>query len=371
MHTTRYLLLPIVVVLASIAGSSCALRREAPPAINITEPRNGNTFASNADITLQVSLDGVGGDSGAWDRYEYQVLDNGVIVSQASDQPISVTTRTLELGGLLNGTHLVEVRGRAARPDPSFADSPNDPHRIFGSWYTSRPVCFFVGPNPPEDFCTSLTIGQPALAITATPSPFPTSLSTPLPVIQSASSSPASVYYGKTCSSQSTVAFQAAFSLPAGMSPGLVAAQAHVLVVVGDGQSSSGSFLVPLHPTGARDATTGWAIYSGSLTLSHSYNDASNQFDPVALSGEAGALLWYVDASSHDAAGQNAFYLGRSMDQVVDLSPCPVGTPPPPLQNNIVSTAPVPNAGCAQYSNELSCSIAGCSWAGAICVISP
>ncbi len=371
MHTSRALMLFIVLVVVSLVASSCAPRHEALPAINITEPHNASTFASNANITLHVSLEGVAGDSGAWDRYDDQVLDNGVIVSQASDQPISVTTRTLELGALLNGIHLVEVRGRAARPDPSVADSPNDPHRIFGNWYASKPVCFFVGPNPPEDFCSSVTITGPLAAVTATPSPSPTSLSTPLPVIQSASASPASVFYGNTCSSQSTVTFQAAFSLPAGAAPGLVQAQARVAVLVGSGQSVSGSFLVPLHPTGARDAATGWVLYSGSLALSRSYNDAANQFDPAALAGQAGALLWYVDASSHDAAGQNAFYLGRSMDQVIDLSPCPVGTPPPVLQNNVVSTASVPNQGCAQYSNELSCSIAGCSWAGAICVISP
>ncbi len=368
MHPSRPLVLLIVLLLASLGASSCALRHAAPPAINLTDPQNGNTFPSNASVTLHVTLYGVSGSSSLWDRYDYQVIEDGVIVSQASDQSITITQRSLLLRGLLDGTHLVVVRGRPSRPDPDYADLPNNTFRIYGDWYTSNPVCFFVGPNPPEDFCSNVTIAEPLRAVTATPSPLPTEAATPVPVIRSISALPSAVYYGSTCPSLSTVTFRADLSLPAGMPPDLIEARAHVSVVVGSGQSISGSFLVPLHPTGTSDTADGAAVYTGSLALTHAYNDAADQFDPASLAGGVGALLWYVDATSHDAAGQNAFSMGSTMEQVIDLSPCPVGAQPPALNNAAGSGS---SNSCSQYSNELSCDLAACAWTGSACAISP
>lgn len=368
MHKSPLLLLPIMLVLASLVAGACASRPATHSAINITDPHNGNTFPSGADVDLHVTFSGLGGQPGAWESYEYQVLDNGQIVSGVANIPISQSRLSPTLRALANGTHLVVIRGRAARPDPAYTGLPNDTHRIFGDWYASTPLCFFVGPNPPEGLCSNAALAGPVGAATA--GPVPTFATTQVPVIQSLDAFPAQVRYGKACPSLTGVTFRAVVSLPAGAAPDIVQAQAHVFVRVGAGTLDSGSFVVPLHPAGTPDPTAGGALYTGTLALNHGYNDADSHFDPSALAGATGALIWYVDASSTSAAGSSAVSLGRTMDQVIDLAPCPNGTPSP-AQNSSAANSSTSDLGCAQYGNELSCSLAGCAWAGSVCTISP
>jgi hypothetical protein len=366
-HKLRLSFLLVVLTLVSLVASSCALRHEARPPVYIEEPHNGNTFPSNASVTLRVSTYGISQNSPIWETYDYEVLDNGVIISEGANRPISETTPTMVLGSLPDGTHLVVVRGRASHADRDYADAPNpNSYRIYSDWYSSNQVCFFTGPNPPDDFCTYVTIAQGVRAVTPTPSPFPTFAPTAIPVIQGVSAFPSPIYYGDTCPSLSSVTFRAVLGLPAGTTPDQVDVQAHASVGIGSVQSNSGSFLVPLQNTGTWDTATGGAVYSGTLALTHAYNDANNQFDPAALAGGSGALLWYADASSH--AGSLALYLGRSANQVISLAPCPTGGQPRHQDNPGGSDS---GSGCGQYTNQLSCNLAGCSWLGTSCVVTP
>jgi hypothetical protein len=367
MHKSPPLSLFTVLALVSLVASACARQAPALPPIDIVDPHVGSTFPSGTEVDLHVTFYGVGGGSNTWQSYEYQLLDNGQVVSQAADIPISQTTLSPTLRSLPDGTHLVVVRGRAARPNPDYAEAANDAHRVYGDWYTSNPLCFFVGANPPEDICSTAAMAQPLKGAAPAASPIPTFASTLAPVIQSLSAFPAPAYYGHACPGLSTITFRAMLALPAGMPPELVEAQAHVTLEVGAGQSSMGSFAVPLLPAAAAGGAAGDVAYSGTLDLSRSYDNASSHFDLSALAGGVGALLWYVDASSHDAAGANVFHLGRTMDQVIDLSPCPVGTLASPRSTPQDSAS----QGCSQYTNELSCTLADCSWLGSACAISP
>jgi hypothetical protein len=248
---------------------------------------------------------------------------------------------------------------------------------VYTRWYPSNDVCFFVGPNPPPDFCATRTVAYPVQvepSATATQAPIPP---TAIPVIDNVSAFPAPIYYGDTCPALSTVTFRAALTLPNGTTADLIDAKAHVTVRVGTSGSNSGSLVVPLQSTQTWDTASGGLIFSGTLALTHSYNDANNQFDPASLGGNTGALLWYVDVSSHDPSLQNALYLGRSPNQVIDLSPCPQASQNRP-HNPGGGTGPGsggtgPASGCSQYGNQTSCDLAGCSWdpQASSCSVSP
>ncbi|HUI89837.1 MAG TPA: hypothetical protein VLX61_14055 [Anaerolineales bacterium] len=188
----------------------------------------------------------------------------------------------------------------------------------------------------------------------------PTVTPTPIPIIDSVQAYPNPIYYGNTCPTISTVTFRAALTLPPGVTADQVTVQSHVRVVIGSLSTDSGSFLVNLLPNGSWDATTGGQVFLGTLDLSHRYNDANNHFDPASLGGSPGALLWYVDVS------RSGTLLGRSGNQVLDLSPCPIpGHNPPP--HNGGGSPSSPSGICGQYTNATSCNLAGCSWNGTSC----
>ncbi len=269
------------------------------------------------------------------------------------------------------GPHYISVQGRLARPDPDFADLPNNPHKVYSDWINSNEVCFYIGPNAPSDFCSTRTIAQPLVVMTGTPTPFPTSTPTPIPVIDSVQAYPNPIYYGQTCPSISTVTFRAALTLPNGITPDLVDAQAHVRVIVGPSETNSGSLTVPLQSNGTWDSSSGGQVFLGTVALTHTYNDALNHFDPASLGGNSGALLWYVDASSHDPSYQTQTLLDTSPNQVLSLAPCPASGHNPPHNSNNGNGTTV--TGCAQYTNQTSCNLGGCSWnpQNSSCAVNP
>ncbi|HUH98150.1 MAG TPA: hypothetical protein VLZ89_12365 [Anaerolineales bacterium] len=234
-------------------------------------------------------------------------------------------------------------------------------------WYQTQEVCTFVG-TPPSgtDFCAG-GYYQYAQGLQVRPTSTPTPAPTPIPVIDSVQAYPSPVYYGDTCPSLSTVTFRAALALPTGVTPDLVTVEAHVSVVIGSGEANEGNLLVPLLSNGTWDTSSGGQVFLGMLALSHRYNDALNHFDPASLEGSPGALLWYVDVSRHDPSFSTAAIIGRSTNQVLDLSPCPVSGHNPPSTHG-GSGSP---SGCGQYSNQTSCNLAGCSWNGTACSVAP
>jgi hypothetical protein len=232
------------------------------------------------------------------------------------------------------------------------------------SWYPTVVICTFVG-TPPNgsDFCSAdySQYAQGLQVATNTPTP------TPIPVIDNVQAYPNPIYYGNTCPSISTVTFRAALTLPNGTTPDMTNVQAHVSVRVGSGGTTAGNLLVNMLPDGSTDTASGGQVFLGTAALTHSYHDPFNSFDPASLAGGSGALLWYVDALRIDPTSSVATSLGRSSNQVLDLSPCPVSGHNPPHNPN--GSAPV--TGCGQYSNQTSCNLAGCSWNGSSCTVAP
>ncbi len=230
-----------------------------------------------------------------------------------------------------------------------------------GDLEASENVCVVNDPANPipnlptgtTNFCTSVEAQELRAAITPT--------NTPIPVIDSVQGYPSPIYYGATCPSVSTVTFRTALTLPDGVTPDLLTVEAHVNVIMGSSATNSGHLLVTLLPTGTWDASTGGQIFAGTLSLGQSYNDANNQLNLASLNGDSGALQYYVDVSRHDPSYQSSTMLGRSLDQVISLSPCPTASIPQPHSSNKGSSG-APATGCAQYTNEVSCNLGGCTW---------
>ncbi len=350
-----------VVIILGVVMSGCGGFRHA--VILITNPHDNDTFALGDGVNVHISASSsLPANHGSWESYEYEVRDNDRLIGHGLRIPFTQTEATVVENALPGGLHLITARARGIRRD--YDTTASTPQYIYGDWYNSNEVCVWFGPNAPADFCTIRTIGQPVeVAPTATHTPFPP---TPVPVIDSVQAFPNPIYYGATCPNLSTVTFRAALTMPAGITADMVQVQAHVNAEIGSVQSNSGSLLVPLLATQTWDTATGGQVFSGTLDLSHSYNDASNHLDLGSLGGNSGALLWYADASSHDAAGMNATFLGRSGNQVIDLAPCPTASQNRPHNNGSgsgsTSGGSSGGTGCEQYSNQLSCNLAGCSW---------
>ena len=353
-----------VLIMAGLLLGACAPFQHAWIPAQITDPHNNDVVPLGQQIAVRVSV--LAATDPSWGQFEYTITDNGETIAHVGNETIRQRNLLVYENHAAPGVHIVQATGRAWRQESRGGQTDT----YYTPWWNSNEVCFFVGPNPPPDFCATRTVPMPlVVAPTSTPTPFPP---TAVPVIDSASAYPSPIYYGNTCPSVSTVTFRAALTLPAGTTPDLMDVQAHVGVVIGSLQSISGSLLVPLLPTGTWDTATGGQIFSGTLALTHAYNDANNHFDPARLGGSSGALLWYADASSHDASLQNAVYLGRSANQVINLAPCPETSQQNGPHNN-QNPGSGPATGCEQYSNQLSCNLAGCSWnpQGSACTVSP
>lgn len=178
--------------------------------------------------------------------------------------------------------------------------------------------------------------------------PFPSATSSAKAFIANAQSYPNPIYYGDTCPNLASLSFRAALNIPPGTDPKLLQVLAHINLNGSDG-SNAGNLLVPLLPNGTWDAASGGQIFLGSVSLTHSYNDANNQFNPASLGGNNGTLHWYITASLQNSN------LGQSAEQTINLAPCPKyakPTSPPGSSGNV----------CSGYTNPSACTSNGCSW---------
>jgi hypothetical protein len=179
----RWYLLFMFFVIASLPISGCALSHEA--LFKITDPHNGNVFPLNQPVTIRVrvfrdSRSSFGGT--LWESYEWVLSDAGVVIAQGSSS-IAQGTFEFVINSSFDGAHYISARARAARPDPDFADLPNNPYRIYSDWLSSNEVCIYIGSNAPEDFCTIRTIVQPLMVGSITPTPTATATPvTPVPI---------------------------------------------------------------------------------------------------------------------------------------------------------------------------------------------
>ncbi len=169
----RFPALFALLVLFSLFLNACALPHEG--IIHITDPSNGNTFPLGQPITIRVHVNTAivsNYNHLAWQYYEWNILDAGAIVAHGAD-PVNQDIFEFVVNSAPEGAHYISVRGRVARPDPDFADLPNNPYKVYSDWIDSNEVCFYVGPNPPSDFCTIRTIAEPLSIATITATPVP------------------------------------------------------------------------------------------------------------------------------------------------------------------------------------------------------
>ncbi len=356
-----------LVTLLALVLSSCALPHPAQDGFYIAGPRNGQDLTLGASVLIK--LDAILPPDPNRYTLEANLIDNGVVIAHlfyhVAGQP--GTTRYHETYTIQHesaGGHIISAQGRAI-------DIVNSTTETYSDWYPSNILCFFVGPNPPSSsqLCGYRSSGSFLSAATVTPTLTPT----PIPVIDSAQAYPNPIYYGETCPSISTVTFRAALTLPSDTTPDLVEVQAHVRVIIGASETNSGSLLVPLTSNGTWDTSTGGQVFAGTIALTHSYNDAANHFDPASLGGGLGALLWYVDVSRHDPTYSTATFLDRSASQVLSLAPCPASGHNPPRNSNNGNGNGTTVTGCAQYTNQTSCNLGGCSWnpQNSSCTVNP
>ena len=192
--------------------------------------------------------------------------------------------------------------------------------------------------------------------------PFPTDTPALNDLIANVQAYPSPIYYGQTCPTLSTIAFRTALKLPNGTAANQIQAFAHV-GVSSTGGSPAGNLLIPLLPNGTFDTASGGQVFLGSISLTHSYNDANNQFDLASLGGSSGALHWYVTVSSNDSSGQGV-ELARSPDQTINLAPCPTYAKP-------TSKPQLPSSGNSCNLSQPACSLKGLKFDPSTCSCVP
>ena len=341
-----------IIVLIAIVISGCALQHRAAT-FAIIDPSDRAIIPLGRPITIRFASN-IPQDSNI-NRYQLQIIDNGVMVVDRIYPPFSGPTLYVPLPQPVPaGGHILFANARGVYANGTMTD-----------WYRTQQICIFVGESN-SNYCNSYGQGAQPLSVA------PTITATPNRMIANVQAYPSEVYYGPTCpASLSTVTFRAAIILPGGTTPDQFQVNAHVGVRLGSNGTNSGSLLVPLLSNGTWDSTSGGAVYIGTLALTHSYNDANNQFDLGSLGTSSGAILWFATVSEINPGGENT-ELVRSTNQVLSLFPCPTsGGVPPHNQNNGSGTGSA--TGCGQYTNQTSCDLAGCSWnpQGSSCTVNP
>ena len=347
-------------VLVAIVISGCGLNHSAAT-FQIVDPSDGTVFSVGSPITIRFQSN-IPQDSSI-NRYQLQIFDNGIMVVDRIFPPFSGSGVTVSVPlpqPETAGGHIIHAYARGVYTNGTMTD-----------WYRTQEVCVLVGSSSGVSCDSNSRQAQPIVVA-------PTITPTPNRMIASVQAYPAQVYYGPTCpATLSTVTFRAALTLPSGTTPDQFQVNAHIGIRVGSSGATSGNLLVPLLSNGTWDSTSGGQVYVGTLALTHSYNDANNQFDLGSLGTSSGAILWFVTVSANDSSGENT-ELVRSPNQVVSLSPCPAsGAVQPHNQHNgngsSGSTGNGSATGCSQYTNQTSCDLAGCSWnpQGSACTVSP
>lgn len=339
------------IVLVAIIISGCGLQHQAN--FYIITPRDRSVVPLGTTITLQLGSN-VGQDPNI-NRYQLQVFDNGNMVIDEIYSPFSGSSVNIPLPQPESaGGHFIYANARAVYVNGTMS-----------TWYRTQQICVFAG-TPGTSFCQAYSQNAQPIVVAPTITP------TPNRMIASVQAYPSQVYYGSTCpSTLSTLIFRAALTLPDGTMPGQFQVNAHVGVRVGSSGTTSGSLLVPLLSNGTWDTASGGQVFIGTISLTHSYNDANNQLDLASLGTSSGAILWYVTVSGTNSSGQNT-ELARSPNQVVNLASCPISGGTLPHNPNKGNGSGGAN-GCGQYSNQTSCDLAGCSWnpQSSACTVSP
>ena len=349
----------ILVLLNGLWLSGCLSQA---PSMTINSPTNGAVIELSASTHPDPSHDWLHWNPGYLEitvnypdrAHEWEIQDNGrsILPPDLYTEPNWVEPAPFRWEPANLGIHIITARA-------AFQD---DNSQLHWSDYTSVTVCVINDPVNPVPNIPIGAVGNCLIPPTVTPTPVPI----PNP-IDSVQAYPNPIYYGDTCPSLTTVTFRTALTLPAGITSDLATVQAHVSVVIGPSETNEGNLLVALLPNGTWDTVTGGQVFLGTLDLSHRYSDSLNHFDPAALGGSPGALLWYLDVSRHDPSFSTETIIGRSANQVLDLSPCPVS-----------GHGPSPHAGggtpsVCGYTNATSCNLAGCSWnsINSTCSITP
>ncbi len=345
-----------LIALVAIVISGCGLPHSVAT-FAIIDPTPRTVYSLGSTINIRFASN-IPQDSNI-NRYQLQIFDNGSMVVDRVYPSFSGPTLYVPLPQPEPaGGHYLFAHARAVFVNGTMSD-----------WYRTQQVCVFVG-TAPSNFCQDYAQSGNPLTIVSTITPVPTITPTPNSMIANVQAYPSQVYYGSTCpASLSTITFRAALILPSGTTSDWWHVNAHVGVRVGSSGASSGSLLVPLLSNGTWDSTSGGQVFIGTLALTHSYNDANNQFDLASLGTSSGAILWYATVSGNGAPGQNT-ELERSPNQVISLAPCPASggvLPHNPNKGNGSAT------GCGQYTNQTSCDLAGCSWnpQNSSCTVSP
>lgn len=353
--------------------TGCDLSHPGAARFQLTNPHNLTTYPLGAAVTVQYN--GLYNLDNNQVSFDVEILDNGVGLGHVYYPGPHTVNGSWTIPHETPGVHWISAQARGIAADHSHTQ-----------WLSAGMVCIYVGPLPTgstlssactlafEQYLLALVHGslygqssspqQVAATVTAAPT------STPIPnPIDSVQAYPNPIYYGDTCPSLANITFRAALTLPAGTTPDLADVEAHVSVVIGPAESNAGNLIVPLLPNGTTDTASGGVVFLGTVALTHPYNQGSDHFDPASLGGSPGALLWYADVSSHDPSNSTAAFLGRSANQVLDLSPCPVSGQNP-AHNSTGGGAPT---GCGQYTNQTSCNLGGCSWnsQNSSCTVNP
>ncbi len=180
--------------------------------------------------------------------------------------------------------------------------------------------------------------------------PVPTETTAPGITINKAQAYPSPIYYGDACPNLAALTFSAALTFPQGANLKQVQVFAHANINSSAG-GDIGNLLIPLLPNGTWDASTGGQNFTGTVALTHAYQDSNNHFDPGSLGGDTGSLHWYVVVSGRNSE------LNQSAEQIISLAPCPKYAKPtsPPSSGSSGNV-------CSGYTNPSACTTNGCSW---------
>jgi hypothetical protein len=186
MKANLHFSIPLTVfIVIGLLVSGCAQPDASP--FRITDPHNGNTFPLHQTVNVKIELNGRFADYRGehWLWYEWIMTDDGRVIASGSGD---TQTRGLNYGvvSLYTGPHYIVVKGRGARVDTERVETNQSIYRNvyrYSDWVYTNEVCFFTGPNPPEDFCSVRTSVQPLTVATLTPTFMPTATPvTPVPI---------------------------------------------------------------------------------------------------------------------------------------------------------------------------------------------